>query len=117
MKINKIIGLILLIIAIVCIVTMIVLVVINQNSSVNTSNQVVSEKMTLEKFNKINMGMTYEQTVSIIGEEGTIMSENNIGNDEQYHTIMYYWYSNDGVSNANVTFQGGKVVSKAQVGL
>ena len=60
--------------------------------------------------------MTYEQVVEIIGEEGTVMSNVDIG-DEKYQTTMYYWYGEDGISNANITIQGGKVISKAQIGL
>lgn len=75
------------------------------------------DKITLKKFNKIKTGMTYEQVVEIIGEEGTTLSEVDITGDEEYHTVTYYWYAEDGISNANVTIQGGKVISKAQIGL
>lgn len=82
----------------------------------STSSTESSTKINLEKFNQIQSGMTYEQVVEIIGEEGTVMSNVDIGNEE-YQTTMYYWYGEDGISNANVTIQGGKVVSKAQIGL
>lgn len=75
------------------------------------------EKITLEKFNKIETGMSYEQVIEIIGEEGTTLSETNISNDEKYHTVMYSWKAKNGIANANVTFQGNKVISKAQIGL
>ena len=48
------------------------------NVTENTTN-----KINLEKFNSIQTGMTYQETVTIIGEEGTVMSETNVGNDEQ----------------------------------
>ena len=90
-----------------------------QTSSNNTNNTkvVVDNKITLEKFNKIQNGMTYNEVVEIIGEEGTVLSDSDLGMGEEYHTLMYYWYGMDGISNANITIQGGKVISKAQIGL
>lgn len=86
---------------------------ITQTESSITQKQ---EKMTLEKFNKIKTGMTYKQVVEIIGEEGTVLSETDLG-DSKYKTTIYCWYADNGIANANVTIQGGKVVSKAQAGL
>ena len=92
-----------------------------QNQTIDISTVATEErqetKITLEKFNKIETGMSYEQVVEIIGEEGTTLSESNIANDEKYHTIMYSWKAKNEIANANVTFQGGKVISKAQIGL
>lgn len=111
-------------ILIVVLVICFIAIVGNKNTTptgTTTSNTVTTptkqEKITLEKFNKIQTGMTYEEVVEIIGEEGTVNSESNITNDEKYHTIFYSWKAADGIANANVTFQGGKVVSKAQFGL
>lgn len=74
-------------------------------------------KMTLDKFNRIQTGMTYQQVVDIVGGNGTVLSETDIGYS-QYKTTIYQF---EGVgsfgANANVTIQGGKVVSKAQFGL
>ncbi len=92
-----------------------------ENQTTDTSTTATDEKqdtkITLEKFEKIETGMSYEQVVEIIGEEGSTISETNITNDEKYHTIMYSWKAKNGIANANVTFQGNKVISKAQVGL
>jgi len=76
-----------------------------------------SSKITLEKFNQIQTGMTYEEVVEIIGEEGTVLSEVDMDIGEEYKTIIYYWYGSDGISNSNITFQGNKVVAKSQIGL
>lgn len=77
-----------------------------------------SGDITLDEFNAIKTGMTYEEVVHIIGTRGTLLSESNLNLGEEYVTRMYTW---DGVgslgANANVTFQNGKVVSKAQFGL
>lgn len=69
---------------------------------------------TLEKFNQIETGMTYEAVVDIMGSEGTVLSESEV---MDIKTTMYYWYSQNGISNMNVTIQNGEVVSKAQLGL
>lgn len=75
-------------------------------------------KITLEEFNQIQTGMTYDEIIKIVGGEGTVLSETNIGNSEQYHTIIYMWEGSGSLgANANVTIQGGKAVSKAQFGL
>lgn len=88
---------------------------IEPSSTVTTKND---EKITLEEFNQIKTGMTYDEVVKIIGGEGVVLSESNIGNSEQYHTIIYKWEGKGSIgANANITIQGGKVISKAQAGL
>lgn len=111
---KKILGYILLTISIICIILIVILMMQN---NINVETNQPNNKITLEKFNNIQLGMTYDEVVDIIGEEGTVFSETNIMQDEQYKTTIYYWYANNGIANANITFQGGKVVSKAQLGL
>jgi hypothetical protein len=53
---------------------------------------------------------------ALIDYRGDIIDEIYIGGDE-YKTEIYVWYGAVPGSNANVTFQGGKVVAKAQIGL
>lgn len=74
-----------------------------------------SEYITLDEFNEIQTGMTYEQVVAIIGSSGTPSVQTD-GEGMSYQ--IYTWYGN-GVagSNANVTFINGEVSAKAQVGL
>lgn len=87
------------------------------NNTIKTDTKVEQsqEKLNLEKFNKIETGMTYEQVVEIIGEEGTVLSESEIGDIK---TTIYSWYGKGSIgANANITFQKGKVISKAQFGL
>nr|DAX89274.1 MAG TPA: Protein of unknown function (DUF4236) [Caudoviricetes sp.] len=85
-----------------------------------------SEKITLDEFNKIQTGMTYDEVVKIIGSQGELLSQADMelkGLEElgiksgDLKTEMYMWYGADNISNANVMFQGGKVISKAQLGL
>ena len=73
--------------------------------------------LTLEKFNQIQNGMTYEQVIEIIGEEGTLTSE--VGEPgSPFHTVMYSFYGRGSIgANASFTFQGGELTAKAQFGL
>lgn len=91
---------------------------INMNSGIQKSVSGVSnesEYMTMEEYNKIETGMTYEEVVEIVGSSGESMSKVE-GNGTVIE--MFTWYGNGMAgSNANVTFQNGKVTGKAQVGL
>ena len=69
---------------------------------------------TMDKFNQIEIGMTYDQVVDIVGSEGTLMSEAGTG---EYKVSIYYWYSVTHIANMNVSFENGVVTGKAQVGL
>ncbi len=69
--------------------------------------------VTIENFNKLKTGMRYEDVVKILGSEGTVVSENEIGG---YKTTMYQWKGGY-VANMNCMFQNGKLMSKAQFGL
>ncbi len=74
--------------------------------------------ISLEEFNKIETGMTYEEVCNIVGGEGTLGSSVDIGVGEEYKSEIYQWTGDGSIgANANVTFQGGKVISKAQIGL
>jgi hypothetical protein len=74
--------------------------------------------ISLEEFNQIETGMTYEEVCNIIGGEGTLGSSVDMGIGDEYKTEIYQWTGNGSIgANASVTFQGGKVISKAQIGL
>ncbi len=76
-----------------------------------------SPKVSKAEFDQIKSGMTYEQVKEIIGGEGEVISESGNPGD-QFHTVMYQ-YEGEGElgANASFTFQGGKLVNKAQFGL
>lgn len=82
----------------------------------NVENDEPKSKITIDNFNKVESGMTYDQVCELFGEEGTVASDVDIG-DDQYKTTIYYWYDDTGVANCNVTIQGGVVVAKSQIGL
>ncbi len=74
--------------------------------------------ITMDEFNAIKTGMTYQEVFDIVGGRGETISESDIGLGDEYYTVMYEWQG-EGIpgANANVMFQGGKVVNKAQFGL
>lgn len=74
-----------------------------------------SEYITMEEYNQIETGMSYEQVKEIIGSAGEVSSQVESGG---YKIVIITWYGN-GVagSNANVTFTNDEVTAKAQVGL
>lgn len=69
-------------------------------------------KITLDKFNQVKEGMSYDQVKDLLGE-GQVISQTKIMDAE---STMYSWMNKDG-SNANCTFSGGKLQIKAQVNL
>lgn len=93
----------------------------NLNSIIEGTNaDIIASEATisLAEFNKIETGMSYKEVCDIIGGEGTLSSSVDLGMGEEYKTELYQW-TGEGIigANANVTFQGGKVMSKAQIGL
>ncbi|GAA0086842.1 DUF3862 domain-containing protein [Clostridium sp. CTA-7] len=87
-----------------------------QNDVVTTKGQAglygKNADMTMEKYEAVKEGMTYEEAKEILGE-GEITSQTKILNSE----AIIYSYINKGGSNANFTFNDNKLVLKAQFGL
>ena len=72
-------------------------------------------EMTLEEFDQIQNGMTLEQVQVIVGGPGALTSS---GGDGEFKTELFSWDGTDNFgANANVSFQNGVVIGKAQVGL
>ncbi|SHI24814.1 hypothetical protein SAMN02745823_03870 [Sporobacter termitidis DSM 10068] len=73
--------------------------------------------VTLDNFGEVKTGMSYSDVRAILGVDGELMSQVDIG-DPEYETEIYTWDGRGMLgANCNVTFQGGKVVAKAQIGL
>ena len=70
--------------------------------------------ITLEEFEKLKTGMTYEHCAEIIGVYGKLNSSSGTGEDE---FSMYTWEGNSPFSNAVLTFRGNHLYSKTQIGL
>lgn len=68
--------------------------------------------ITLDKYNQVTEGMTYDEVKAILGE-GQLTSQTKIMDIE---SIIYSWINKDG-SNANFTFSGDKLDMKAQFNL
>lgn len=83
------------------------------NNITKTGEQTDYKLITLSEFNKIETGMSYFEVIDIIGSEGTVLSENEIGG---FRTVMYQ-FKGSGVGNASVMIQNGKVTQKSQFGL
>ncbi len=94
------------------------LLTMGQNAAIQKSVSGVndnSEYITMEEYNQIQSGMTYEQVAEIVGSSGEITAESSGGG---MSVVVVTWYGNGMAgSNANVTFMNNEVTGKAQVGL
>lgn len=69
--------------------------------------------ITLDKFNRIQKGMSIAQVEKIFGVSGKVIAENSSGESVGR---VYSWQNPEG-SNAIIEFKDGQVVAKAQAGL
>lgn len=69
-------------------------------------------KITMDLYNKIENGMTYDQVKGILGE-GELSSESKLMDSD---SKMYSYVNKDG-SNASFTFSDGKMDTKSQLNL
>lgn len=94
------------------------LTVTTQNGVVTAKNEVktVTETcdITLDIFNSIKMGMTYDEVRDAIGADGTLITDTDLGG---VSSKMYMWKAADGIGNATIMFQNDAVVSGSQTGL
>lgn len=72
--------------------------------------------MNEEKYEQSMAGMTSDEVKSLVGEEGTLYSEEGEKGTDS-HIVIYIWYGRTEKNYATVLFQNGKVYSKVQVGL
>lgn len=79
-----------------------------------------TNKYTLEKFNQIQTGMTYEQVKTIMGDPGSLTTESKTpaveGVSGEIIIKGYEWQNPDG-SNMQIMFMNSQVDTKAQAGL
>ncbi|HEX8266954.1 MAG TPA: DUF3862 domain-containing protein [Pyrinomonadaceae bacterium] len=72
-----------------------------------------SGKITMSKFDRLEIGMSYSQASSILGKSGTKMSENKFGN---VRTEMYQWECGF-MCLVHLYFSNGELTQKVQTGL
>ena len=73
--------------------------------------------MSMDEFEQIKYGMTYEQVTAIVGSPGEIIVETGTPGN-QFYTITYQFKGEGsmwGNANAQLTFHGGKLTTKAQM--
>lgn len=69
----------------------------------------------LSEYYALNTGIDYTRAARILGCWGEELSQVNI--PDAPFTVMYMWKGSALGANMNATFQGGKLISKAQFGL
>lgn len=75
-----------------------------------------TEIATKAEYEQVKEGMTYDQVTQIIGGEGRVLKE--VQKSNGVTTTIYHWNGNGGpASFAQISFEGGKVVSMLQSGL
>jgi outer membrane protein assembly factor BamE (lipoprotein component of BamABCDE complex) len=72
-----------------------------------------TDEINQEKFNKINIGMTYDEVKAIIGSDGELTSQMKIG---KVNSVNYRW-KGERYSNIFASFKDGKLQNKTQNGL
>lgn len=87
-----------------------------QNGKLTSKTQLglkpMNANITLDKYNKINNGMSYEDVKEILGE-GQLITESSLMNNTSY----IYSYINEDGSNANFTFDSNGLNMKVQYNL
>ncbi len=85
-----------------------------QSDSSRSIDSSKSTGITMAKYKNIKSGMTYQEVVKIIGESGEENSRVEIPGTPV--TILYSWKQKGfmAMGNMNATFQGNKLVTKAQ---
>ncbi|MGI6004689.1 MAG: hypothetical protein ACOX88_04655 [Christensenellales bacterium] len=79
-----------------------------------------AEIITLEEYQQIELGMTYQEVCQIIGGEGTLLEidPDTLSLNEGADVKQYAWRGNGGAgSQAQILFEDDAVVSMYQVGL
>lgn len=74
----------------------------------------IETRITLDEYASIKIGMSYEDTIKIIGGTGLLFNRTEAGG---YVFATYMYYGDDRGANANFTFQDDKLISRTSFGL
>ena len=85
----------------------------SSSPSTSPGSSDTGSNLTMEKYNKIQNGMSYQEVKDIIGREGTQTMSSGEG---KYKVESYKWEAED-YKFISVVFMGGKVNSKVQANL
>lgn len=106
------------VVALLCIVIVAMAISGEGGTDTPTTTEPETEYITMDEYNQIKNGMTYEQVVKIIGCEGKLATSSEIGGSTSQ---TYGWSSRDlggGTTyGATIIFVDGKVTGKYQTGL
>lgn len=73
--------------------------------------------MSMDEFEQIKSGMTYEQVTAVVGSPGQIIVETGTPGNH-FYTVTYQFKGEGNIwgnAKAQLTFQGGKLTTKAQM--
>ena len=86
----------------------------NESVANDTSTEQENIRVTLEQYNQVQDGMTYDDVVSIFGGKENSSSESEIAGIK---SEVKTWSGNGTFSVVSIGFTDGKVSSKSQTGL
>lgn len=75
--------------------------------------EVLQPVVSMEKYNRVQSGMSYSDVVGIMGSSGQEVSSSDMMG---ITTKMYVWQNPSG-SNMNAMFQNDRLINEAQAGL
>ena len=75
-----------------------------------------SNEIDLSQYEKIEIGMSYEEVKNIFEFDGELLTSSGENGTEDYYAI-YSWNGDSYTSYATITFTGGRVSDKSQYGL
>lgn len=104
------------VLAIVLTIMVITLIGFNTMRSADEMMDQQQQHITLEQFNQIEEGMTYEEVKKILATSGELQSESG-DMDSESSVLIYTFIGKAEDSRAVVMLRGDKVISKSHIGL